>query len=163
MDSKKINLHPSPPQAAGTKAHPSQPEKAPIDLARYYEGSSADIFIKDETNPRIDDPFSEPFEETRKITSVKVSSSTHTLQPQERAAVKTLEMAHLSHMFHMPTQKVVSPSGSLLNAMKGEGGEDQAALYARYAATLADLEKKKIRKKRGWWSRIRSFFKNLLP
>jgi hypothetical protein len=161
MEIKKIRINPSPPTAASTPAPPTQPERAPIDLARYYEGASADIFLKDETNPKIDDPFSLEEEKSPRTSAAKITSSTHYLEPQEKPAAKTLELAHLSHLEYLPLQKVASPTGSLLNQMKGEGDSD-AALYARYAAALAELEKKKTsekkKRKRGFWSFFRSLF-----
>ena len=73
--------------------------------------------------------------------------------------MKTMEMAHLAHLSHLPTQRVGSPGGSLFNQMKGE--DDQAIIYARYAAALADMEKEKKRKKKRWrgiWDFFRSLF-----
>jgi hypothetical protein len=161
MEIKKIKINPSPPPVAPNPPRP-RPERAPIDLARYYEGASANTFLKDETSPKIDDPFSLEEDKTPKVRTVRITSSTHSLQPQEKPAAKTMELAHLSHLEYLPLHKVASPTGSILNQMKGEGGENEAALYARYAAALAELEKKKTspkkKKRRGFWSFFRSLF-----
>ena len=160
MEIKRIKINTNPPSAATTQAPPTRPEKAPIDLSRFYDGSSADTFLKDEPHPPIEDPDLPHDEGERKMSSARITSSTHVLEPQERPAIKTMELSHLSHLSYLPTQKVTSPSGSLLNQMKGEG-EDQAALYARYAAALSDMDKKKKKKKKRWrklWDFFRSLF-----
>lgn len=149
---KKFQNNPPP-------SDPSLPK--PVDLSRYQQGGSADLFLKDETNPSFLDPFSSNEEALPHQAAVTVVSRQETLrQPGMSTAQKTMEADHLAHMFHLPMERIGPVSSSLLSQMSKDGFREQTALYAQHAAELALQEKKKKRKKR-LLERIRSFLKTV--
>lgn len=130
---------------------------------RKLDGTAADYFIRDDASPRVGtDHYVAPGDEiiAEALNQLASNPAQSRMEPQAKPGEKTLELAHLSHLIHLPLSRVSSSTGSVLLQM-GQGDErERLALYAKYAAELALGDKKK-RKKRGVLQKIRDFFRSV--